>query len=261
MGSVNPVFVTEAAANARATEVADGYLGSYTLGAGQFCTKPGLLFVPDTPAADEIERHLTAAVAGLAEAPLLNDRITAGYTEVLQALSGHRAIRVLHAGRDNGNGPSPTLLGTTAADVLATPEELTTECFGPTSIVVRYTDDAELLAAARMFPGQLTATVHGEEGDPIAGRLFAELAERVLWNGWPTGVAVSYAMHHGGPYPAIGDWRLATGMPAHTSVGTTSIRRFQRPVCYQNVPQHLLPEALRDGNPLGIPRRVDGVLQ
>ncbi|HEV2784041.1 MAG TPA: aldehyde dehydrogenase (NADP(+)) [Actinophytocola sp.] len=256
MGSVNPVFVTEAAATARAAEIADGYVGSYTLGAGQFCTKPGLLFVPDTPAADEIERRLTAAVAGLAEAPLLNDRIAAGYTEVLQALSGHRAIRVLHAGRDNGNGPSPTLLGTTAADLLATFEELTTECFGPTSIVVRYTDEAELLAAARMFPGQLTATVHGEDGDPVAGRLFAELTERagrVLWNGWPTGVAVSYAMHHGGPYPA-------TSMPAHTSVGTTSIRRFQRPVCYQNVPQHLLPEALRDGNPLGIPQRVNGVL-
>jgi NADP-dependent aldehyde dehydrogenase len=257
MGSLNPVFVTEAAARARAGEIATGYLDSYTLGAGQFCTKPGLLFVP-AAGADDIEARLVAALAERAAAPLLNERIAGGYSTVLRTLTEHPAVRVLHAGRDTPDGPSPTLLGTTAADLTERRDELLTECFGPASVVVRCADDAELLDAARTFAGELTATVHGEpDGDAVAGRLLGELSERagrVIWNGWPTGVAVSHAMHHGGPYPA-------TTAVTHTSVGTTSIRRFLRPVCYQNVPQHLLPEALRDDNPLGIPRRVNGRLE
>ncbi|MGH3993680.1 MAG: aldehyde dehydrogenase family protein, partial [Pseudonocardiaceae bacterium] len=255
MGSVNPVFVTAAAARARAADIADGYLTSYTLGAGQFCTKPGLLFLPES-AAEDLEHRLVEALTQRTAAPLLNERIAAGYTSTLRTLTGHPAVRVLHAGDDTADGPGPTLLGTTAADLLDRRDDLITECFGPTSIVVRYTDDAELLAAARAFTGELTATVHGEPDDTVAGQLLAELSERagrVLWNGWPTGVAVTHAMQHGGPYPA-------TTAATHTSVGTTSIRRFLRPVCYQNTPEHLLPEALRDDNPLGIPRRIDGRL-
>jgi NADP-dependent aldehyde dehydrogenase len=255
MGSVNPVFVTEAAVRARATELVEGYLGSYTLGAGQFCTKPGLLFVPAS-AAEDLERRLVAAVAERAAAPLLNERIAGGYASTLRTLTEHPAVRVLRAGEDTADGPSSTLLGTTAADFVERCDELLTECFGPASIVVRCASDVEMLAAARTFTGELTATVHGEPGDELAGALLAELAERagrLIWNGWPTGVAVTHAMQHGGPYPA-------TTAPTHTSVGTTSIRRFLRPVCYQNAPRHVLPEALRDGNPLGIPRRVDGTL-
>ncbi|WP_394836607.1 aldehyde dehydrogenase (NADP(+)) [Pendulispora rubella] len=257
MGSVNPVFVTEAAATARGAEIATGYLDSYTLGAGQFCTKPGFLFVPES-VAEELELRLVAGVLDRAAAPLLNERIAAGYTSVLRTLSAHPAVRVLHAGTDTPNGPSPTLLGTTARALLADGEKaLLTECFGPTSVVVRYGSDAELPELARLFTGELTATVHGEAGDAIAAPLLAELSERagrVLWNGWPTGVAVSHAMHHGGPYPS------ATSA-LYTSVGSTAIRRFLRPVCYQNVPQALLPEALRDDNPLDIPRWIEGSLR
>jgi NADP-dependent aldehyde dehydrogenase len=120
--------------------------------------------------------------------------------------------------------------------------------------VVEYADEGELLEAAEAFGGEITAVVHGEETDTIVPRLVALLSERagrVVWNGWPTGVSVTEAMHHGGPYPA-------TTAPLHTSVGTASIDRFLRPVCYQSMPGHLLPPALRDDNPLGVPRRVNG---
>jgi len=253
MGSVNPAFVTPAAAESRARDIAEGYLESFTLGMGQFCTKPGLLFVPD---GGGFEAPLVEALASRPAGRLLNDRIAAGYARTRSALAGHPAVTVLHEGADSVAGPAPTLLATSAADLLANPSDLTTECFGPTSMLVRYTSSDELLACARAFTGELTATVHGEGDDDVAARLVADLSGRVgrvLWNGWPTGVAVTYAMHHGGPYPA------ATSA-LHTSVGTTSLRRFLRPVAYQNMPQRLLPEVLRDGNPLGVPRRVDGVL-
>ncbi|OLF19428.1 aldehyde dehydrogenase (NADP(+)) [Actinophytocola xanthii] len=255
MGSVNPVLVTEAAASSRAGEIADGYLASFTLGAGQFCTKPGLLFLP-AAAGPAVEERLVAALAERPTARLLNDRVADGHARTLSTLAGHPATRLLAAGTDSAAGPAPTLLAVSAADFLAHRSELAVECFGPTSIVVTYSGEDELVACARTFTGELTATVHGEGEDPVAAVLLAELsgrAGRVLWNGWPTGVAVTYAMHHGGPYPA-------TTSAAHTSVGTASLRRFLRPVTYQNVPQHLLPTVLRDGNPLGVPRRVDGVL-
>ncbi len=248
MGSVNPVFVTEAAVSERAEGIAEGYAGSFTLGAGQFCTKPGLVFVP-AAAAREFEALVAAALSGHVAAPLLSADITAKYTSGLDALRSHPAVRELVA----GEGTAPTLLGCDAADLLASPD-LASECFGPVSVVVRYSSRDELLACARAFAGELTATVHGTAPDEEVAALMAVLTERagrVLWNGWPTGVSVSYAMHHGGPYPA-------TTAPGHTSVGTTSLRRFLRPVVYQNVPQALLPEALRDGNPLGVPRLVDG---
>ncbi len=254
MGSVNPAFVTPPAAESRAAEIADGFLGSYTLGMGQFCTKPGLLFVP-AAAAESFERELVGALRERPAAGLLNERIAGGYARTLSALAEHPAVTVLHAGADSAGGPAPTLLATTAAELLANHAELAVECFGPTSMVVRYSSDDELLACARSFTGELTATIQGEGDDELAGRLLAELSTRVgrvVWNGWPTGLAVTYAMHHGGPYPA-------TTAPLHTSVGPTSMRRFLRPVAYQNVPQHLLPKALRDGNPLELPRRLDGV--
>ena len=135
-------------------------------------------------------------------------------------------------------------------------DELVEECFGPASILVSYTDEQDLLAAVELFRGELTATVHGEPDEPLTARLCTELAERagrVVCNAWPTGVSVTHAMQHGGPYPA-------TTAGTTTSVGTAAIERFLRPVCYQNAPAEVLPEALRDDNPLGIPRRVDGQL-
>jgi NADP-dependent aldehyde dehydrogenase len=249
LGSLNPVFVTSAAAAARGGEIADGYVGSFTLGTGQFCTKPGLLFLPE---GHGIEERLVEAVRGIAPAGMLNDRIRSGHAHERDRLEGLGPLRTLVHGAETDAGVAPTLLATTAKELLADPDPILQECFGPTSIVVEYADRDEMLAAAEAFGGNLTATVHAEDGDapalpPLLDAL-RDRAGRLIYNGWPTGVAVAPAMHHGGPFPA-------TTASIHTSVGTTAIRRFLRPVCYQNTPQSLLPEALQDSNPLGLPRR------
>lgn len=252
MGSLNPVFVTRGAASERGEAIWSGFTDSFTLGTGQFCTKPGLLFVPSSSGARE---RVTELVSGRGTAPLLNQRIAAGYRETRATLSEHPAVRTLVAGEDAEAGPSPTLLATTVPELLAHRDVLLDECFGPTSIVVDYDDEEQLLDAARAFDGELTAGIHASAGEEVAAALLAELTERagrVLFDGWPTGVAVSHAMQHGGPYPA-------TTAPLHTSVGTAAIERFLRPVCFQDAPPELLPEALREDNPLAIPRRVDGV--
>jgi NADP-dependent aldehyde dehydrogenase len=253
MGSLNPVFVTRSAMADRADQLMGEFTTSFTMSAGQFCTKPGLLFVPAGSISDEKIATVVAA-SGLA-APLLNQHIEEGYARGLTTLREHPAIRTIVAGDPMiGDAPGPTLLGTTVSALLASRDALLVECFGPTSILVDYADDDELLAAAEAFGGQLAAGVHGAETDAVLPALFALLSDRagrVLWNGWPTGVSVTEAMQHGGPYPA-------TTSPLHTSVGTASIDRFLRPVCYQSMPDPLLPPALRDDNPLGLPRRVNG---
>jgi NADP-dependent aldehyde dehydrogenase len=195
-------------------------------------------------------------VRSVAGAPLLNEHIRSGYDAVLSALRSHPAVRTVVAGSD-GEAPSPTLLTTTAAELLAGRADLLVECFGPASIVVTYSDESELLAAAAAFDGQLTATIHAVDDDPTAPilvDLLSRCAGRVVWNGWPTGVSVTWAMQHGGPWPA-------TTTPTTTSVGTAAIGRFLRPVAYQAVPEALLPAALQDANPLRLPRRVNGHLE
>jgi NADP-dependent aldehyde dehydrogenase len=254
LGSLNPVFVTPAAVAARGETIADGYVSSFTMGTGQFCTKPGLLFLPE---GHGLEERLVGAVRGTAPAGMLNDRIRAGHAEERERLEGLGPVRTLVHGADAAPGVAPTLLATTAKELLADPDPLLQECFGPTSIVVEYSGPEELLAAAEAFGGNLTATVHAEGADaptlPPLLDLLRERTGRLVYNGWPTGVAVAWAMHHGGPYPA-------TTASVHTSVGTTAVRRFLRPICYQNTPQALLPDALRDGNALGLPRRINGVV-
>jgi NADP-dependent aldehyde dehydrogenase len=254
LGSLNPVFVTPAAIASRGDDIADGYVGSFTLGAGQFCTKPGLLFLPE---GHGLEDRLTEAVRNAAPAGMLNDRIREGHAHERDRLEGLGPVRTLVHGAETDAGVAPTLLATTAKELLADPDALLQECFGPTSIVVTYSDAEEMLAAAEAFGGNLTATVQAEDSDAATLRplldALRDRAGRLVYNGWPTGVAVSWAMHHGGPFPS-------TTASIHTSVGTTALRRFLRPVCYQNTPQALLPEALQDGNPLGLPRRLDGAL-
>lgn len=250
LGSNNPVFVTPGAAAARGESIAEGFIGSFTMGAGQFCTKPGTIVVPAGSGMVE-----TLRAAALPDAvPLLNDRIQSGFTQTLQELSEHSRVSVLAQGPDPlADPPSPTLLLTTAADLLAAPHELETECFGPAAMVVEYDDAEQLVPLARTFEGQLTATVQGEQDCDVTElvEVLAGTAGRVLWNEWPTGVSVTYAQQHGGPYPA-------TTAPGTTSVGTAAIERFLRPVAYQGFPDHLLPESLRESNPLGLPRLVDG---
>ena len=252
LGSVNPVFVTEAAATARGPEIVSEFVQSYTMGAGQFCTKPGILLVPaGSPMVAEL-----AGAGRPAPARLLNERIQSGYTAALQGLLGHDSVAPLGGTTDTlASPPAPALNATTAQALLADPDGLITECFGPSALVATYESESELLAVAGVLDGQLTATIQGEDSDAIAPelvRVLAAKAGRVLWNQWPTGVSVTYAQQHGGPYPA-------TTAPTSTSVGTAGITRFLRPVAYQGLPAHLLPAALRDENPLGVPQRINGL--
>ncbi|WP_129840608.1 aldehyde dehydrogenase (NADP(+)) [Streptomyces sp. RFCAC02] len=251
LGSVNPTFVTERAAAARASQIAEGFLGSVSLGSGQFCTKPGVLAVP---AGSTLLDDLRLA-ARPAAAPMLNERIQSAYLTALDTLASHDAVSpVTMDDTSLADPPAPTLLTASIEDVLADPGPLLAECFGPAALVVTYSDEEQLLTLAAAIEGQLTATVVGEEDDAIAPRLVRALAARagrVLWNQWPTGVSVTYAQQHGGPYPA-------TTAPTGTSVGTAAIERFLRPVAYQGMPDHLLPTALREANPDNLPRLVDG---
>ncbi len=251
LGSVNPVFVTRSAWQERSEEIATGYVDSFTLGAGQFCTKPGIIVVPELAEADRA--LLSEAVAAKAPARMLSENLARGYEDARSAVLIRDDIEALVDGAA-GESVSASLLHTTAAAVRRAPDILSTEVFGPASVVVEYTDERELTELAALIEGQLTTTVHGTEGDDV-GELLALLTERsgrVLWNGWPTGVTVSYGQQHGGPYPA-------TTAAWSTSVGTSAARRFMRPVAYQNFPASQLPPALQDDNPLGVRRRVNGV--
>jgi NADP-dependent aldehyde dehydrogenase len=259
LGALNPVVVTAGALAGRADAIVSGFVGSYLLGSGQFCTKPGVVFLP---AGHELAGRLAAAVRDAGTGPLLNARIQAGYAQTAAHLSAVPGVRpVLDPPDAAATGPgwaaAPLLLAVDAPTLLARREELLQECFGPAALIVEYASTEQLLAALAVLPGSLTGTIHADwsaEADlaaAVAERLTARTG-RVIFDGWPTGVAVTWAMHHGGPWPA-------TTNAGHTSVGVTAIRRFQRPVAYQNAPQPLLPPPLRDGNPWRIPRRVNGV--
>jgi NADP-dependent aldehyde dehydrogenase len=254
LGSVNPAFVTPDAGAQRADEVAAGFVGSMSLGNGQFCTKPGLLFVP---AGSGLEDRVAALAGERPAAPMLSDHIRSGYSEALAQLAERPGVRVIAGKARPEADPAPTVLATTVSDLLADSEAMTQECFGPAALVVSYGSEAELLTAARVFDGQLTATIHSSGSEPVTSALLDVLTEcvgRVVWNGWPTGVSVTYAQHHGGPYPA-------TTSVQTTSVGTAAIDRFLRPVTYQDAPDDVLPPALQEDNPWRLLRRVDGVLQ
>ena len=254
LGSINPAVVTAKAADERTAEIAEGFVGSYTLGVGQFCTKPGLLFVP---AGHRIVTEIAERAGQVAGGELLYDKIADGYGSTLDELRQTEGVRVLvDGGAADGLSTAPTLLAVDGADFLAHPDELLTECFGPTSVLVEYASTEELTAALATLEGSLTTTVQGtdeeaaELTDLIA--LLSKRSGRVLWNGWPTGVAVTWAMNHGGPYPAT--------TLDYTSVGATAINRWLRPVSFQSAPAALLPPALADDNPLGLTRRVNGRL-
>ncbi|MEU7342154.1 aldehyde dehydrogenase (NADP(+)) [Streptomyces sp. NPDC007074] len=263
LGSLNPVVVTEAAAAERAEAIGAGLAGSMTLGVGQFCVKPGLVLAPASAAGDRLVKSLTDAVSNTDAGVLLDhrmrDNFVAGVTE-RAGLPGVEAPVTPGAGGEHT--VSPGFL-TVPAEKLTTAGEhdlLLEECFGPLTVLVRYEDDSEARAVLSRLPGNLTATVQlsAEEaaGQGRGAEILAELtplAGRVLVNGWPTGVAVAPAQHHGGPYPAT--------TSTSTSVGGTAIERWLRPVAYQGAPEALLPAELRDDNPLGLPRRFNGRLE
>jgi NADP-dependent aldehyde dehydrogenase len=252
LGSVNPVVVTPGAVRARGRQIAEGYVGSFTLGAGQFCTKPGLLLLPTGHGLADTLRSAVATVPGQ---QLLNSHIADGYRARVAQVRGYPAVTTISAPTADSAPTEPTLLGVRAADFLAAGEVLRTECFGPASIVVEYDGSDELAQLLEQLEPGLTATVFAEddEVDDVRALLPAltALAGRLIWNDWPTGLTVSWAQQHGGPYPA-------TTAPTTTSVGAAAITRFLRPVAWQGFPDSLLPPALREANPWRLPRRIDG---
>ncbi|GAA2976692.1 NADP-dependent aldehyde dehydrogenase [Microbacterium terrae] len=253
LGSVNPVVITPAALAARGEALAQGLTGSFTLGVGQFCTKPGVVFVPAGGGFESLVAGFTAAAAG---GPLLTDRITDAFPSGIAHLESDPSVSVVAQGLPAEPGSAqPVVLATDAAAVAARPEVLLEECFGPVTLLVAYSSQDELLAALRAVPGSLTATLHSEDTDDVDEVLavLERIAGRVLFAGWPTGVAVTWSQHHGGPWPAT--------TSLHTSVGATAIRRFLRPVTYQDAPERLLPAELRDASLAALPHRRNGVLQ
>ncbi|MFC5745195.1 aldehyde dehydrogenase (NADP(+)) [Actinomadura rugatobispora] len=257
MSSVNPVFVLPGALRDSGADLGGAFVASLTTGAGQLCTSPGLVFALDGDGFEAFADAALAAVAAAPAAPMLTDGIRAAFdggTERLAATQGVRTLARGLAGADIAVACRAGLYLTDDETFLAEPS-LQDEIFGAASLIVRVRDTERLKAIIASLEGQLTATLHlTPEDHALAAELLPELellAGRVLVNGWPTGVEVGHAVVHGGPYPA-------TSAPATTSVGTRAIERFLRPVAYQNVPDALLPEELREDNPLGVPRRVDG---
>jgi NADP-dependent aldehyde dehydrogenase len=243
LGSVNPVFALPGAARTRPAELAAGYAGSLTQGVGQFCTNPGLLFVPDQP---ELLETIGTAVAATTGGPMLSERIHAGYVEAARELAAIPGVRPLAQGAP-GQGPwsgTPQVFVIDAQSYLDNAALLSEERFGPIGLVITYTFDAgadllHLLESGATGTGHLTGTIHLDPADPVdldlARAVTAQLRTlvgRIVYNGWPTGVAVNHAQHHGGPYPA-------TTAPAYTSVGSTAILRWLIPVVYQGAPPEL----------------------
>ncbi len=258
MSSINPVYALPAALAARAATIGRGFAASVTLGAGQFCTNPGLFLAIEGPGIEEFEAAAAAEFESTIAATMLSSGIHAAFCAGVQRLSHHERVKVIARGRTGAgaNQTPPALFATDAASLLDH-AVLQEEVFGAASLVVRCRDATEMGDVAERLPGQLTATLHLEEADvPLARRLLPVLerkAGRIAVNGFPTGVEVCHAMVHGGPFPATSDGRS-------TSVGSLAIRRFLRPVCYQDLPASLVPVAIADGNPLGLWRRLNGEL-
>ncbi|RPJ00351.1 MAG: aldehyde dehydrogenase (NADP(+)) [Chloroflexi bacterium] len=256
MGSVNPIVITPNALKARGEAIAEGLVNSVTLGTGQFCTKPGLVFVVD----DAESRSLIGHVSGLMDqrqpGVLLNQAVLTHLSDQVEKTlaSGSVTQRTAAASIPSESFCFPNTVLQTTSESFIRDESLQAEHFGPVTLFVMCPTLDDLVAAVDALHANLTAAVHAEDEDlTLAGALFSRLREKVgrlIWNGFPTGVEVVYAMQHGGPYPA-------TTAPHTTSVGLTAIKRFMRPVAFQNMPDALLPDALKDANPLHIWRMVD----
>ena len=259
MSSINPTFVLPGALASRAVEVANGFIESLTLGVGQFCTNPGLVVVLEGP---HTQAFIDAAVKALEKKgaqTMLTAGIASAYRDGVTRRGGVEGVKHLGVGAatDASNAALPALFATTQSQFLQQPP-LEDETFGPTSLIVTCRDIDEMIELAEHVEGQLTATLQLERDDhELARKLLPVLerkAGRILANGYPTGVEVAHAMVHGGPFPATSD-------PRSTSVGTLAIERFLRPVCYQDLPAALLPQAIQDENPLGLWRLRDGTFE
>ena len=256
MSSINPVVLLPEALKARGSALGTAFVGSLTMGAGQFCTNPGLVLAVE---GEGLDAFVAAAAAALPDAPaatMLTGDIHAAYEQGVQALASHYAVKTIAQAKvSEGVAQGQAAFFETTAAQFLSDKVLGQEVFGAASLLVRCTSERELHAVLRAAEGQLTATIQMDNGDAdMASRLIPLLerkAGRILANGWPTGVEVAHAMVHGGPFPATSDGRT-------TSVGSLAIDRFLRPVAYQNLLPELLPEVLRDGTTA--PRLIDGVL-
>ena len=253
MSSVNPVFILPSALAERTEEIAKGLHGSVTLGAGQFCTNPGLVFVPEKDS-DKLIKRLGELMAATSPFTMLTDGIASAYRLGAQGLQQNSRVKSLAQPVKDGCSAGAALFLTDAESFLEGPS-LSTEVFGPSTLLIKYSTYYDLLKIARSLEGQLTATIHGSDEDlkthgDLVGVL-ATKAGRLVFNGFPTGVEVGHSMVHGGPFPATSDGRS-------TSVGTRAAFRFARPVCYQDFADDALPDELKDANLLKIWRMVDG---
>ncbi len=241
LGSVNPMFVLPCAAAARGADIGAAWAGSLTMGAGQFCTNPGIAVIIDGPDADALRDAARAALEDMAPQTMLSANMAAVFNDGADRVAASQGVTTVLRKPCEGRTALPQLFEVSARDWLAE-HALSEEVFGPLGLIIRVADAAEMERIARSFVGQLTATLQLDDGDTDLGRallpVLEKMAGRVLANGYPTGVEVSDTMVHGGPYPA------STNFGA-TSVGTLAIRRFLRPVCYQNIPASLLPEDLQ----------------
>jgi NADP-dependent aldehyde dehydrogenase len=259
MGSTNPVFILPRSLQANPDGLADGLFRSVTLGVGQFCTCPGLVFAASGDGLDRFQSKLVDNFEQSMPATMLNPVIAKGYAERLQELRIIPSVET-HMARKAAQAPTtegaPGLFIVPAVD-WSKNETLREEIFGPATVLVHCGSEEELLNAARLLEGSLTATIHGSAEDLQSNSeliaILSNKAGRLIFNGYPTGVEVGYAMHHGGPYPATTDEKF-------TSVGATAIYRFARPICYQGFPNSALPVELQNANPRNIWRTVNGKL-
>lgn len=257
MSSINPVLVLPGALAARGEAIASGFLASLTLGAGQFCTNPGLVLAVEGPGLDAFLQAVGGSIPASPAATMLTPGIHESFVSGVERLRAKTAVDLVGQGVAGGLNQAQAHLFAIDAETLLSDHEIQDEVFGPSSVVVRCASVDQMREVIERLEGQLTITLQMDEGDTDAARSLLPALEhkagRLLVNGFPTGVEVCDAMVHGGPFPATSD-------PRATSVGTLAIRRFLRPVCYQDFPEELLAPALRDGNPLGLWRLMDGKL-
>lgn len=257
MGSVNPVFVLPEALKADGAKIADGLFKSVLLGSGQFCTSPGLVFVQEGAGFEEFQKTLAGLFENATPGTMLNAPIARSYSEKLETARKIQGVQDIVAAKIPSKErceSQPALLVTDFKTWL-TNHVLHEENFGPTTVLIRCSSSREVIDAVKNLDGSLTATIQGT-AEELAHHselvdLLSCIVGRIVFNGFPTGVEVGYAMHHGGPYPATTDEKF-------TSVGTAAIYRFVKPVCYQNFPEQLLPPELQNKNPKNILRSING---
>jgi NADP-dependent aldehyde dehydrogenase len=259
MGSVNPVVILPKILESSSQAISEGLYRSVLLGVGQFCTSPGLVFASESGGMEDLIQGLKTRFEEGTPGTMLNASICRNFAEGFKAAAGIEGVEVKASAREadpKRTEGQPGLL-VTKAPVWLEHHELHEEIFGPSTLVIRCTGPRELAECIEKLEGTLTASIHGTPDELAANKQIIDAlsrkAGRLIFNGYPTGVEVGYAMHHGGPYPATTDEKF-------TSVGAASIYRFARPICYQNFPEKLLPAELQDGNPRKIWRMINGQL-